>query len=61
MEVSCNTVARVMREAGLRADSARSFVPRTTDSSHDRPVAPNRLGRDFTAAGPDRKWLADIT
>jgi len=24
-------------------------------------VAPNLLNQDFTADGPDQKWLADIT
>lgn len=59
--VSKNTVAHVMKEAGLRADCPKRFVPCTTDSNHDHPVAPNKLDRDFTAAGPNRKWLADIT
>src|SRR5439155_18167891 len=35
--------------------------PRTTDSNHSYPIAPNRLDRHFTAAGPDRKWTCDIT
>jgi transposase-like protein len=34
---------------------------RTTDSAHAYPVAPNRLRRQFTAAAPDRVWLADLT
>ena len=61
-ETACqNTVAKVMREAGIRAKTKRKFVPRTTDSSHARPVARNLLGRDFAADLPDRKWAADIT
>ncbi len=61
-ESACeNTVAKVMREAGIRAKAKRKFVPRTTDSSHERPVAENVLGRDFAAGLPDRKWAADIT
>lgn len=59
--VSENTVAKVMRESGIRARSKRRYVPRTTDSAHDRPVAPNVLGRRFGAGLPDRKWAADIT
>jgi putative transposase len=59
--VSRNTVARLMRSARIRAKSKRSFVPRTTDSRHSRPVAENKLSRDFTTEAPDRKWLADIT
>jgi transposase InsO family protein len=34
---------------------------RTTDSRHALPIAPNVLARDFTAAAPNRVWLADIT
>jgi transposase InsO family protein len=61
-ETACeNTVAKVMRQGGVRARPRRRFVPRTTDSAHARPVAPNLLGRDFAAAAPDRKWAADIT
>jgi transposase InsO family protein len=36
-------------------------VPRTTDSRHDHPIAPNRLARNFTADRPDQVWLADIS
>ena len=62
-EVACceNTVAKVMRERQIRAKTARRFVPSTTDSRHDRPVAPNVLDRQFDAARPDRKWATDIT
>ncbi len=59
--VSRNTVAKLMRLAKIRARSGRRFVPRTTDSRHQRPVADNKLARDFTAPAADRKWLADIT
>ena len=60
-KVDRKTVARIMRETGIFAASPRSFVPTTTDSEHDLPVAPNRLDRDFTATGPNQKWCADIT
>jgi transposase InsO family protein len=56
-----NTVARVMRAAGVRSEARRRSRPRTTDSAHAHPVAPNLLGRDFAAAAPDEKWVADIT
>ena len=59
--VSRNTVAKVMKEADLRADSSRRFVPCTTDSKHDHPVAANVLDRDFAASAPNQKWLTDIT
>ena len=61
-ELVCrNTVARLMRQAKIRAKTRRRFVPRTTDSTHQKPVADNLLQRDFTAGEPNRKWVADIT
>lgn len=33
-------IARLMQAAGLRGRCPRRFVPRTTDSAHDQPVAP---------------------
>ena len=56
-----NTVAKYMREDGVCVRPGRSFVPRTTDSDHPHPVAPNRLDRDFAATAPDRKWACDLT
>ena len=54
-------VARLMREMGLAARRGRRPRPRTTDSRHDLPVAPNLLARDFAAVRPDTVWLADIS
>jgi putative transposase len=54
-------VARLMREMGLAARRGRRRTPRTTDSRHDLPVAPNLLGRNFAAERPDTVWLADIS
>ena len=59
--VSRNTVAKLMRQERIRAKTKRRFVPRTTDSTHQQPVAPNLLDRNFTASAPDCKWAADIT
>jgi transposase InsO family protein len=57
-----NTVAKVMREQQIRARTALKYVPRTTDSRHEQPVAANVLDRQFdSAALPDHKWAADIT
>lgn len=58
--VSENTVARLMRQSGLRATTARKFR-HTTDSNHRLPVAPNVLDRQFEARGPNEKWVSDIT
>jgi putative transposase len=57
-------VARLMRAAELRAYRPRRRQPRTTDSIHLQPVAPNHLERQFAVEavpGPDRVWCADIT
>ena len=56
-----NTVAKVMKERGIRARTHRRFRVRTTDSDHQHPVAANLLERHFTAQKPDQVWLTDIT
>ncbi len=53
-------VARLMQRHGVRAKQARRFRV-TTASDHGLPVAPNRLGRQFTVSAVDRVWLADLT
>jgi transposase InsO family protein len=59
--VSLNTVASVMRAQGLRGKRRRGFVPTTTDSRHDSPIAENLLDRNFAAGAPDTRWACDIT
>jgi putative transposase len=59
-EVSENTVARLMKEHGLRATTVRKFR-HTTDSNHAYPVAQNVLDREFAATRPNEKWVSDIT
>jgi transposase InsO family protein len=54
-----NTVAKLMRDHGLRAKPARKFR-RTTDSDHARPVADNLLDRQFDRAAPNEAGGADI-
>jgi putative transposase len=54
-------IERLMRRYGIRAIMARPRRVRTTDSHHDLPIAPNLIARNFTAAAPNRVWLADIT
>lgn len=56
-----NTVADIMKERQIRAKSKKKFVPRTTDSRHQQPVAANALDRQFNAELPNQKWAADIT
>lgn len=57
--VSRKRVARLMREAGLQGASRRRRFS-TTVRDGSRP-APDLVKRQFTAEGPDRLWVADIT
>jgi putative transposase len=56
-----NTVARLMRDNGIAAKTAKKFRCTTTDSDHDLPVAANLLGRQFNPSGANEAWVADIT
>ena len=49
-----------MQEEGLRARPRKRFKC-TTMSEHDQPIAPNVLGRDFTASAPNQRWVGDTT
>ena len=62
-DVRCakNTVAKLMREAGLRSKRRQRFRVYTTDSRHPHPIASNRLNRAFCQPQPDQAWAADIT
>ena len=59
--VGCKRVARLMRAAHLRGVSRRrSFVVTTRRDPRERP-APDLVKRQFTAAGPNQLWVADMT
>ncbi len=55
-----NRVARRMQKLGLTGIQAKKFK-RTTDSNHDKPVAPDLIEQDFTALAPNQKWVSDLT
>jgi putative transposase len=57
---SSKRVARLMKQQGLSARRRRVKM-RTTDSAHQQPVAPERLGRHFEAERPNEVWVTDIT
>jgi len=61
VRVNEKTVARCMKDRGIRAKTAKRFVPRTTDSAHPHVTADNVLDRQFDTPLPDRKWVCDIT
>jgi len=55
-------IGRLMRAAGLCARSRRRFVPQTTQSRHDGPIAPSRLAqRAAPPTRPDQVWTVDLT
>lgn len=56
-----NTVARLMRQEGIRARRAKKFRVCTTDSKHNLPIAPNRLNQHFTCSKINQVWLTDFT
>ena len=59
--VSKNTVAKLMREYGIRSKMRRRFAVGTTDSRHEHPVANNRLNQQFERRATNQAWAADIT
>ena len=59
--VNPKRVRRVMRENGLRGVRKGRFVPRTTDSAHQRAIAPNVLQRRFSVDTAVPAWTSDIT
>lgn len=60
IRTSRKRVARLMKIEQIRGKKPRKFRT-TTMSSHDYPVAPNRLKRKFSKRAPNKAWVADIT
>jgi putative transposase len=61
-EVARCTVERLMGELGIAGAAARRKRPRTTvPAPAGQPRPSDLLERDFTAAAPARRWVADIT
>ena len=58
--VSRKRIGRLMKQQGLESKSRRKFKA-TTNSNHDRPVAPNLLDREFLVDQPDTVYAGDIT
>jgi putative transposase len=55
------TVERLMRANGLQGAKRRGKPWRTTSPDPVARRRPDLVDRDFTAAGPDQLWVADIT
>jgi len=60
IRVGRKRVARLMRNAGICGVHRRKGVF-TTKRDRSAAPAPDLVNRDFTAEGPDRLWVADIT
>jgi putative transposase len=58
--VGRHRIRRLMREEKLRHRLKRRFVC-TTQSKHERPVAPNLLEQSFVVGEPNKVWASDIT
>lgn len=58
--VSRRRIVRLMKEAGLICQSKIKFKA-TTDSKHNKPVAPNLLERNFATTSLNSCWVGDIT
>ena len=59
--VSRKRVARLMRELDIEGVTRRGFRTGTTKRDPDAAPAPDLVNRDFSAGGPNRLWVADIT
>jgi len=60
VHLSRRRIGRLMREENLQVQTKRKFKV-TTDSNHDKPIAPNLLKREFTVADPNIVYVGDIT
>src|SRR5690606_16143702 len=60
---ACNhkRVERLMRDQGLRGRARKRWKPRTTDSRHAQPIAPNLLLERAAPEAPNEVWVEDIT
>ncbi|MGG4034908.1 DDE-type integrase/transposase/recombinase [Paenibacillus cisolokensis] len=60
VRVSPKTVARIMKDLGLKSRTVKKYKA-TTNSKHHMPVAENILNQAFAAEKPNQVWMADIT
>ena len=58
--VSRRRIGRLMVQAGLWCKTKKKFKV-TTDSKHNKLIAPNLLARQFTVSQADRYYVGDIT
>lgn len=60
IKVSRITVAKYMKQMGLRSKLGRKFRA-TTNSKHSHKIVGNILNREFKVTEPSKVWVSDIT
>jgi putative transposase len=61
-DVNHKRVARLMKEHGIQGRRRKSYRPKTTDSNHTNPIAPNLLADVKKQINrPNQVWASDIT
>jgi len=62
LESACrNTVAKAMRELGIKSKVSKRFKPTTTVTDPSKKPAENILNQVFEVDQPNQKWVTDIT
>ena len=60
IQASQPLIAKLMRKENIRSIIKKKFKV-TTDSSHNYPVAENKLKQEFTVTQSNRVWVSDLT
>ena len=60
LRVGHRMAGRLMGENGIKVIRTQKYKV-TTNSNHTFNIAPNLLGQDFSAYGPNQKWAGDIS
>lgn len=60
VDISKYKVRSLRSKLGLRCKQVKRFK-QTTNSDHDKPIAPNLLNQQFTVESPNQAWSSDIT
>ncbi len=59
---SKNTVAKIMKEIGIRVRPKKRFIPKTTTSNHNSPISPRKFKLETDVPkDPNKIWAGDIT
>ena len=60
VQIGVHRIKRLRAKLGLRCKQKRKFKA-LINSTHNLPVAPNILDRDFSVSAPSQAWCGDIT